>query len=66
MRHIVPLIWEAVAVDVAKGTAIDLDAYCERFALERVNVSEEAFRKLVLDVVAEHEGVIRCHTQSTE
>ena len=59
MRHIVPLVWQAVGVDVGKGTMIVLDAYCERFALERVDMSEEAFRSLVVEVVAEHEGVVR-------
>lgn len=59
MRHIVPLIWEAVRADVAAGSIVDVDAYCERFMLERTGMSEKAFRSLVLEVVAEHEGVAR-------
>jgi hypothetical protein len=53
----VPLVWEAVGADVAKGTAIDVDAYCERFTLQRTDLSLEAFRRLVFEAVAEHEGV---------
>lgn len=57
MRHIVPLVWEAVGADVANRTAIDVDAYCERFTLQRTDLSLEAFRRLVFEAVAEHEGV---------
>lgn len=49
MRHIVPLIWEAVGTSIANGTSIDVDALCHEF----LELHPELTRKQIEDVIRE-------------
>ena len=58
MRHIVPLIWEAVRGDAAQGTPIDVLSYYRRLGPLRPELSYDQFRKIVLEAVNDIPGAI--------
>lgn len=52
MRLVVPLIWEAVRVDVDNGETIDVDQYVARFLKMRPELGDPLIRSIVVEAVA--------------
>jgi len=57
MRHIVPLIWEAVRSDVESGQEVDVEAYCRRYCALRPDIQYNLIRNVVVEAVSACGGV---------
>lgn len=56
MRHIVPIIWETVGTDFAKGEVLDHDAYCRKFVTIRPDLDRGIIETIVAEAVRFHAG----------
>jgi hypothetical protein len=52
VQHIIPFIRETVRADAQNGKVVDVDAYCERFAAMRQDLSRKDIQDVVLEAVA--------------
>ncbi len=57
MRHIVPLIWDAVRSDVEGGQEVDVEAYCRHYCALRPDIQASLIRNAVVEAVSACGGV---------
>lgn len=51
MRHVVPMIWEAVRSEIAAGRPVDVEALCRRFCSMRPELDSAVIRYAVVEAV---------------
>lgn len=56
MRHIVPIIWETVGTDFAKGEVLDHEVYCRKFMAMRPDLDRGVIESVVAEAVRFHAG----------
>jgi len=56
VRHIVPLIWEAVAASVSTGVRIDVDELCREFFDQFPHFELGQIKNVVLAAIEAHGG----------